>query len=97
MEKKKSAFSLRNYGHYYYDAYYTFSSCQSEINRQEYKAMKWKCLACVSAKSILDCFLKGLCTIYDIAEELQVEEYMVEFAYNYYKDNKLILTNEEIL
>ncbi len=45
-------------GHYYYDAYYTLSSSQININRAEYKAMKWKSLACVSRQSILNCFMK---------------------------------------
>jgi len=33
----------------------------------------------------------------DIAEELNVEPNMVEFAYNYYKDNGQLFTNEEML
>lgn len=44
-------------GHYYYDAYYTLSSSQADIDRAEYKAFKWKSLACVSRQSILSCFL----------------------------------------
>ena len=45
-------------GHYYYDGYYTLNSNQEEIDRQEYKALKWKSLACVPLKSILSCFCK---------------------------------------
>lgn len=45
-------------GHYYYDSYYTLSSDKAFIDKQEYKALKWKSLACVSAKSILNCFYK---------------------------------------
>ena len=45
-------------GHYYYDAYYTLSSSQEDIDRQEYKAHKWKSLSCVPLKSILSCFYK---------------------------------------
>ena len=45
-------------GHYYYDAYYTLSSDQTTIDRQEYKALKWKALTCVPLKSILNCFYK---------------------------------------
>ena len=45
-------------GHYYYDSYYTLVSSKEEIDRQEYKALKWKSLACVSLKSILLCFYK---------------------------------------
>lgn len=45
-------------GHYYYSAYYTLSSDQTFIDKQEYKSLKWKSLACVSLKSILSCFKK---------------------------------------
>lgn len=45
-------------GHYYYSAYYTLNSDQEFIDKQEYKALKWKSLACVSLKSILSCFYK---------------------------------------
>ena len=45
-------------GHYYYSAYYTVNSSQEFINKQEYRAMKWKSLACVPLKSILSCFNK---------------------------------------
>lgn len=45
-------------GHYYYDAYYTISSTQEFIDKQEYRAMKWKSLALVPLNSILNCFKK---------------------------------------
>ena len=45
-------------GHYYHNAYYTISSSQSDIDRAEYKALKWKSLACITPKSILSCFEK---------------------------------------
>lgn len=44
--------------HYYYDAYYTLSSSQTDVDRAEYKALKWKSLMCVPLKSILSCFYK---------------------------------------
>ncbi len=84
-------------GHYYYSAYYSISSSQAEINRQEYKALKWKSLVCVPLNSILNCFKNGICNLLDIAEELQVQPNMVEFAYNYYKNNGQLFTNEEML
>lgn len=43
-------------GHYYTDSYYTLSSSQSNIDRAEYKATKWKSLVCVTQESILKCF-----------------------------------------
>ena len=77
-------------GHYYYDAYYSISSPVTEIGRQEYKALKWKSLVCIPLNSIINCFKRGICNLTEIAEELQVEPVMVEFAYNYYKENNII-------
>jgi len=51
----------------------------------------------VPLNSILNCFKNGICNLFDIAQELQVEPNMVEFAYNYYKDNEMLFTNEEML
>ena len=45
-------------GHYYYSAYYTLNSDKEFIDKQEYKALKWKSLACVPLNSILSCFYK---------------------------------------
>lgn len=45
-------------GHYYYSAYYTLNSDKEFIDKQEYKALKWKSLICVPLKSILSCFYK---------------------------------------
>jgi hypothetical protein len=84
-------------GHYYYEAYYTLNSSQENIDRQEYKALKWKSLACVPLNSILSCFKNGICNLFDIAQELQVDPNMIEFAYNYYKENNMLFTNEEML
>lgn len=85
--KEEKCILAEELGHYYYDAYYSIYSSKQDIERNEYKAFKWKCLACVTKQSILDCFKKGLFTKYDIAEELNVEVNMVEFAINYYKNN----------
>ena len=45
-------------GHYYYDAIYTLNSDSQLISKQEYKAMKWRSLNCVSLNSLLSCFRK---------------------------------------
>lgn len=46
------------FGHYYYDAYYTLLSDQNFIEQQEYKAQKWKALNLCPLKSILSCVKK---------------------------------------
>lgn len=71
-------------GHYYHNSYYTITSSQSDIDRAEYRANKWKCLVCVTKQALLDCYSKGLTNEFEIAEELEVEPDMVKFAYNYY-------------
>lgn len=45
-------------GHYYYSSYYTLFSDQNFIDKQEYKALKWKSLVCVPLESILSSFKK---------------------------------------
>lgn len=45
-------------GHYYYDSYYTLNSDQKFIDKQEYRAHKWKSLICVPLNSFLNCFYK---------------------------------------
>ncbi len=42
-------------GHYKYNAYYTLLDNQEFINKQEYKAKKWKALHLCPLKSILRC------------------------------------------
>lgn len=86
-ETEKKCLLAEELGHYYYDAYYTLNSDKAFIDKQEYRAKKWKCLACVSRQSLLDCFKRGITNLYDIATELQVEPNMVQFAYDYYKRN----------
>ena len=45
-------------GHYYKDSYYTLCSSKIDVERAEYKALKWRSLVCVPLKSILSCFNK---------------------------------------
>ena len=71
-------------GHYYHDCYYSFNSSQIDIDKAEYRANKWKCLVCITKQALLNCFKNGLTNKYEIAEELEVEPDMVQFAYNYY-------------
>ena len=40
--------------------------------------------------------MNGIYNLWDIAEKLQVEPNMVEFAYNYYKDNGMLYTDDKM-
>lgn len=86
-ESERKCLLAEELGHYYYDAYYTLNSDQTFVDKQEYRAKKWKCLACVPRQSLIDCFKRGITNLYDIATELQVEPDMIQFAYDYYKRN----------
>ncbi len=92
-ETEEKCLLAEELGHYYYDAYYTLSSNKQEIERQEYKALKWKSLACVPLNSILNCFKSGIYNLWDMAEKLEVEPNMLEFAYKYYKNNEMLFAN----
>lgn len=89
-ETEEKCLLAEELGHYYYDGYYTLCSSKVDIERAEYKALKWKSLACVPLNSILSCFRNGICNLWDIAEKLEVEPNMVEFAYNYYRNNGML-------
>ena len=67
------------------------------IAKQEYKAKKWKSTTLVTKNALFKALKKGYNTFYEIAEELRVKEDTVKFAYDYYKENGLISTNEEVL
>lgn len=56
--KEEKCLLAEELGHYYKSAFYSFSSSPLDIERQEYKALKWKSLVCVPLKSILSCFCK---------------------------------------
>lgn len=86
-ETERKCLLAEELGHYYHDAYYTLNSDNIFIDKQEYRAKKWKCLTCIPKNSLQDCFSKGITNIYDIASELEVEPNMVQFAYDYYKRN----------
>ena len=83
-------------GHYYYDGYYSINSSQQFIDKQEYKAKKWKALHLCSPQSILNCFQKGIYNLYDIAEELRIEPNIVAFAYEYYVNNDMLKNDYKI-
>ncbi len=84
-------------GHYYCNCFYNDNSPIFTINQKEYRANKWKCTALVTVNSIKDAMAKGCNTFYEISNELCVSEKTLRFAYNYYKENGMIFTNEEML
>ncbi len=77
-------------GHYYYNSFYNSYSNLSTINQKEYRANKWKCTVLVSINELKEAFEKGLCSLYEIANYLNLSESTVQFAYNYYKENQYI-------
>ena len=77
-------------GHYYYNALYNSSSDITTIQQKEYKANKWKNTVLVTVNDFKQAIQKGLYTLYEIAEYLNVSEETVQFAYNYYKNNNYI-------
>lgn len=96
ITKEKSVLA-EELGHYYFDATYKLDSGFQLISKQEYKALKWRSLICVPLNSLLKCFDDGIYNLWDIAKELNVEVNMVEFAYNYYKDNGQLFTEDKML
>lgn len=82
--KEEKELLAEELGHYYHSAYYSICSPKIIIEKAEYRANKWKALALVTKSQILDCYKKGLYTIPEIVEELQVDPSTLEFAYNYY-------------
>lgn len=77
-------------GHYYYDSYYTLSSDQNFIDKQEYRAQKWKIKTLVPVRKLAKLFDEGYQYSYEMAEELGVTEELVRKAYDYYKENNMI-------
>ncbi len=90
LKQKKNVFLLKNYGHYYYDAYYNLNSDQTLINKQEFRANKWAFKQLISPSKIKDLISKGISTKYEIAEELGVTENLLCLAYQYYTENNYI-------
>lgn len=85
-------------GHYYMNATYSFYCKNIQlISKQEYRAKKWKSTSLVTKNALFNALKKGCNTFYEIAEELCVKEDTVKFAYNYYKENGILSTNEEML
>lgn len=74
-------------GHYYYDSFYNSYSDISTIKQKEYRANKWKCTVLVSLNELKEAFKKGLNSLYEIADYLNLSESTVQFAYDYYKEN----------
>lgn len=80
----------KNYGHYYCNALYDTCSDAETIRKKEYRAKKWAFLTLVPYKVLLSLKEKGYTSIYDMAEQLEVSEELVNTAFAYYKANNYI-------
>lgn len=77
-------------GHYYCNALYNIHSDKETISKKEYRARKWAFKTLIPASTLLQLKEKGYKYSYEIAEQLEVSEELVNVAYNYYKENKYI-------
>lgn len=77
-------------GHYYHNSFYNSYSDKTLISQKEYRAKKWQCTVLISINDFKNAFKKGLTSLYDISEYFNLSENVVQFAYNYYKENLYI-------
>ena len=75
-------------GHYYYDATYSpLCNDTAIINKQEFRAKKWAIKTLIPFKKLIE---KNSEYIYELADELDVTEELVLFAYQYYLENNYL-------
>lgn len=75
-------------GHYYYDATYSpFCTDASIISKQEYRARKWAIKTLIPFKKLIE---KHSEYIYELADDFDITEDLVAFAYQYYMENNYI-------
>lgn len=77
-------------GHYYCNALYNIHSDKETISKKEYRAKKWAFKTLIPVSTLLQLKEKGYKYSYEVADELGVNEELLETAYNYYKENKYI-------
>lgn len=84
-------------GHYYTNSLYNINSDEETVRKKEYRARKWAIKTLVPPSALLKLEEKGCKYSYEIAEELEVSESLIETAYKYYKDNNMLYTNDKML
>ena len=78
-------------GHYYMDATYPATTIDKTlIDKQEYRAKKWRIKTLIPAQQLSQLLEQGFSYSYEIAEELGVTEDLVQDAYLYYRENNMI-------
>lgn len=84
-EAKEKSVLAEELGHYYYDATYSPLCTDTYlISKQEYKAKKWAIKTLVPFSKLIE---KHYDYLYELADELNVTEDLVLFAYHYYMEN----------
>ena len=71
-------------GHYYTNTLYNEKYSNLEINKREFRALKWAFKLLVPYSKLKELSEKGYRYTYQFAEELGVTEDLIEKAYNYY-------------
>ena len=84
-------------GHYYTNTFYNSNYSDVEISKREFRATKWAFKTLVPYSKLLELREEGCKYNYEFAEELGVTEDLINKAYDYYKNNEMFFTNEEML
>lgn len=84
-------------GHYYTNSLYDINSDEETIRKNEFRARKWAFTTLAPASALLKLQEEGCQYAYEFAEKLGVTENLIHSAYNYYKDNGQLFTNEKML
>lgn len=71
-------------GHYYTNTFYNHNYSSLEIEKREFRAIKWAFKTLIPLNKLIQLYNKGCRYTYEFAEELGVTEDLIEKAYNYY-------------
>ena len=72
--------------HYYCNALYNYHFSDEEINKREFRALKWSFKTLVPFNKLKQLYNDGCRYTYEFAERLGVTEDLIEKAYNYYSE-----------
>lgn len=86
----------KNCGHYYYSATYKFNSDLQFINKQEYKAKKWKYNCLIPFEKLKLAIKNRNQYIYSLAEYFNVTTQFMRNAINFYIDKYGDFTKEAL-